>query len=447
MSPAAIPSVLAQSPPEEPLSIRASVDNDGPYLGQQITYLFRIYESSGLTLSSRDVRYEPPDFAGFWNSQSVEQHEYTETVRSREYRVIELRTVLFPSVVGPVAIEPASLAVSMGTTGAPRLLKSPSVAVEVRPLPRAAPPGFTGAVGRFNITAEANVDTGQVNEPVQLTVTVSGEGNIGTLPDPAWPEFAGWRVVESPTDTDSQVIAGQLTGSRTYKIALVPEEAGELTIPEIRYTHFDPGQEKYVEAATAPIVISAAGADVWPAVPPNPSADPTAAEEGLAMRPIKAVSPSLRQAGRNLTGSAGYWAAWGIPALAIVGALVWRRRQAVLEASRAASLRRNALPDAEADLARAVASGIDPPVASAEAVLSYLSARLELPLAVLTREAILSRLRGAGLRPELIQRADEILAAGEAARYTPPVGGSTATGDLAKRASQLLGELDEALES
>ena len=446
MPPAAIPSVRAQSPQDGPLFVRASVDNDAPYLGQQITYLFSVY-SSGVTLSSGEVRYEPPDFAGFWNGQPVRGDEYTETIGSREYRVIELRTALFPTVVGTVAIGPAGLTVSTGTAGSPRLLESPPVAVEVRPLPVAAPAGFTGAVGRFNITAEVNADSGQVNEPVQLKVTVSGEGNIETLPDPDWPEFSGWRVIETPPDTDSQVVAGHVTGSRTYGIVLIPEWAGELTVAQIGYSHFNPGLGEYVNTATSPIVISAADADGLPAVPPVPSADTPSEEELPLMRPVKAVPPSLRQAEGDLTGSTGYWAAWGIPALAIVGALVWRRRQAVLEASRAASLRRNALPDAEAALARAVASGSDPAVASAETVLSYLSARLELPLAVLTREALLSQLREAGLRPELIERADEILAAGEAARYTPRVGGSAAVGDLAKRASLLLGELDEALES
>ena len=139
-----------------------------------------------------------------------------------------------------------------------------------------------------------------MNEPVQLRVTVSGEGNIEALPDPAWPEFAGWRVIESPADTDSQVVAGQITGSRIYGIVLVPEQSGELTIPEIGYTHFDPGLEEYVEAATAPIVISVVGADGLPEVPPLP--DLAAGEEGPEMKPIKPAPPSLSQAGREIHG-------------------------------------------------------------------------------------------------------------------------------------------------
>ena len=445
MLPAVFSPVHAQSPPRESLFARAAVDNDRPYLGQQITYVARIYQSSTVSLSLGELRYESPDFAGFWNSQPVVQDRYTETIDSEEYLVLELRTVLFPTVVGTVAIDPAALTASAGTGGSRRLLESPPVPVEVRPLPVGAPSGFTGAVGRFNITAEVDADTGQVNEPVQLTVTVSGEGNIEALPDPAWPEFTGWRVIESPADTDSQLVAGQVAGSRTYEIVLVPEEAGELTIPEIGYTHFDPGQEKYVEAATAAIVISAAGADGTAAVPPVPGVG--AEEEVRLMRPVKAMPPSLRQGGIELTGSAAYWAGWGIPALAVVGALVWRRRQEALEAARAESIRQNALPNARAALARAVASGADPRVAASEAMLSYLSARLEFPLAGLTREALLRQLGEAGVQPELTASVNEILDAGESARYTPPAGGPAVAAGHAERASQLLGELEGAIEA
>ena len=447
MSSAVLPSVHAQSPPDEPLFLRATVDNDRPYLGQQMTYVARIYQNSGVTLPFSEVRYESPDFAGFWNSQLVEQDRYTETIDSEEYSVLELKTALFPTVVGTVVIDPAALTASAGNAGPQTLVESPPVPVEVRPLPVGAPSGFTGAVGRFNITADVGSDTGQVNEPVELTVTVSGEGNIEALPDPVWPEFTGWRVIESPADTASQLIAGQVAGSRTYEIVLVPERAGELTLPGIGYTHFDPGQERYVEAATAAIVISVVSADGTAAIPPVPGAETVGEEDSPLMRPMKVVPPSLRQGGAELTESTAYWAAWGIPGLTIAGALVWRRRREALEAARAESLRRDALPNARTALARAVTAGVDPRVASADGVLSYLSARLEAPTAVMTREALVQRLREAGVQLELVDRANEILAAGEAARYAPPAGGPAGAAGDAEQASQFLGELEGAIEA
>ena len=120
------------------------MDNDRPYLGQQVTYSLRIFQDKGANLSSVQVRYNPPDFAGFWNSQQTRQDEYDETVGTREYRVVEVRTVLFASVVGVGSIEPAVLEVSTGTPGTPGRLESGAVAVEVRPLPVPEPSGVHG---------------------------------------------------------------------------------------------------------------------------------------------------------------------------------------------------------------------------------------------------------------------------------------------------------------
>ena len=398
-----------------------------------------------MTLPHGQVRYEAPGFAGFWNSQQVAQDDYTETVDSREYRVVELRTVLFPTIVGTVPINSAALTVGTGTSGDQSLLESSPMIVEVRPLPPGAPAEFTGAVGRFDISGQVDAATGRVNEPMQITATVSGEGNIEALPAPAWPEFDGWRAIESPADVSTQVVAGQVTGNRTDKIVLVPERAGELAIPEIAYTYFDPNLEQYVRLATSAAAISIAEGDAPSAAPPQTTIGVTEAPAETEMRPIKAVPPSLRQAGGNLTGSAAYWAAWGIPLLAIAGALFWQRRQAALEAGRAEALRKSALPDARSSLTRAVASGNDPRIAAAEVLLSYISARLETPLAGQTREALLRQLRDAGVSSGLMDRVEAALSAGETARYTPMAVSAGSGSVYAEDAAQLLAELEEAI--
>ena len=92
-----------------------------------------------------------------------------------------------------------------------------------------------------------------------------------------------------------------------------------------------------------------------------------------------------------------------------------------------------------------MASGEDPGVAAANAVLSYLSARLEIQLSGLTREALLRRLGEAGVMPELRERVNDCLTEGESARYTPPAGGSAGAAGHADHALQLMGELEGAI--
>ena len=430
--------------------VTAYVDDDTPYLGQQITYTFKFYRRSALFPSFGrygQPRFAPPGFSGFWKIQEPGQDEYTETIGSNRYQVVELTTVLFPTVVGTLVIEPAGLTVPIDFFEAPNYLEAESIVVEVLPLPPGAPAGFTGAVGKFNVSADVGDTDGKVNEPVQLTVRVVGEGNIDSLPDPAWPDFDDWRVFESPSDTSSRLIDGRFVGTRTYNSVLVPQKAGVLTIPEIGYTYYDPGIEEYVEAASQPIVMSIAEGDGMSPLPPLPGGGTAVERAGSDVRHIKPVPSSLHESGGGLTGSAVYWAVWGIPLLAIAGAVAWRRRQTASESGIAAARKRNALPAARSALARAGESGADPRVAVADILLEYLSARLDVSVTGLTHEALDRWLQGLGVPLDLAVQVEGVLGAAEMAKYAPEIGDSLAAAEHFERAAKLLHDLDEAIDA
>ena len=431
-------SIHAQSQPGGPLFVRVSVDNDSPYIGQQITYVVKIYQRSDFTES---LRYFRPGFAGFWNSQPTQRDEYAETIESEQYRVIELRTLLFPSVVETITIEPASLRADAGLPGGSDSLESEPVVVKVRPLPTGAPPGFAGAVGRFEISAEVNAATGTVNEPVLLTVKITGDGNVEALPDPAWPEFSGWRAIASPPAAEASAVDGVITGSRAYEIGLVPEEAGDLTIPEIVYPHYDPEAERYVQAATVPIVVNIGGSDGAPPLVSDDAETEPSASEARRNKPV----PTALGRRSGLTDSPIFWAAWTVPLLIIVGAAVWRRRVVSREAALATFRQQNALRNARSALGRAAADGLDPSIAAADAVLSYMSDKFDAPLGGLTRDSLHLRLEEVGVPPDLAQRVEDTLAAGEVARYSPVPAGPGRIEDLVEQTKQLLTDLEEAI--
>ena len=430
--------------------VTASIDDDKPYLGQQVTYAFKFYRRSVLFPSFGrfgQPRYAPPGFSGFWNGQETDQDEYTETIGSNRYQVVELQTVLFPTVVGTLVIEPAGLTVPIDFFESPNFLETDPIVIEVQPLPPTAPAGFTGAVGSFDISAEVDNTNGKLNEPVQLTVRVEGEGNVETLPDPAWPDFEDWRVFESPSESSSSVVDGQLVGTRTYESVLVPEKAGVLTVPEIGYTFYDPSVEEYVEAVTEPIVMSIAEADGMSPLLPSPGGGTAVERAGSDVRHIKPVPSTLQQSGGRFIGAAAYWAVWTIPLLALVGAVAWRRRQTASERGLAAARKRNALPEARNALARAGQSGADPRVAVADILSEYLSARLDMPVTGLTHEAVDRWLQGLGVPLELALQVEGILGAAEMAKYAPEVGDALAAEEHFERAARLLNEIEEAIDA
>jgi hypothetical protein len=88
--------------------LEAAVDNQTPYQGQQVLYKVRFYQAVD-GLGGLDFR--PPAFTGFWSEQRPEQGEYMIQAAGRNYRVTELTSVLFPTVVGEVTIDPATLTV------------------------------------------------------------------------------------------------------------------------------------------------------------------------------------------------------------------------------------------------------------------------------------------------------------------------------------------------
>ena len=441
----AMPAVAEAQQSEAPLFVSAAVDIDRPYVGQQITYIFRIHQRTDAAEQRDNVEYKPPSFAGFWNSGLTEQQEYSETTPSGTYKIVELQTPLYPSVAGSTTIGPGSLTVSSTGTQATETLVSSPVTIDAQPLPPDPPIGFGGAVGRYNISAQPEIRSEQEAGAVHIEVTIEGEGNLGVLPDPIWPDFANWRVIESPEVSESRVVDGKLVGSRTYTLTLLPTNSGDLSIPQITYDYFDPYAESYIQTATAPITVSIARGGL-PEIAGDSDADSaTAAAVSEGARPIKAAPPSLRREGSRLTGGTAYWAAWAVPLVAILAALGWRHRQTTLENARADSQRRNAVPNARREMEHALSGGEDARIAAADALLSYLAVRLNAPVPRLTREELIGRLRLVGVSDDIACRVENTLITGEDARYSPAPASSAIGRDYGERAVLLMVDIERAL--
>ena len=450
--PAAAPRPAPSSRPPAPASAslagqdlfaEAEVDNPTPYLGQQVTYIFRYYRAVRPT---RSPRYDAPDFTGFWSKQETEQSQHDTRAAGRLYRVVELRSIIFPTVAGPAEIKEATLTVPGGLFAQSRELRTEPLAVDVRPLPDGAPASFSGAVGRFDIDAEIDGSSGRVNEPFTLTVTISGEGNFDTLPEPAWPELANWRAFDSSATTNSEVRDGKLAGRRVYERLLVPGAQGEFTIPPIEFTYFDPGAGEYRMATTDPVPVTVAlGAAEAPLV-----ALPGSAKEGVErlatdIRHIKPVPPVLSPGGSPLTERGGYWVAWVVPLVALGAAVAWQRRQERLEGNTALARSSRARRKAGALLAQAKRDGSDPHIAAGQALTTYMSDRLNEPVAGMTHDALGDLLASRSIGPELIDRVRNAMVVSEGGRFAPSIGPSGHNDDLLAVAEQLIVELEQEL--
>jgi hypothetical protein len=445
MDPAAAPTELVG----QEYFVEAEVDNPTPYVGEQVVYTLRFYQGGQVF---GQTEYRSPGFTGFWSSEQPEQAQYSLQAAGRNYRVTELKTILFPSVVGEATIEPAGLDIPGDFFSAGHSLRTQAVPLRVEPLPENPPASFKGAVGRFEILAEADRLETTVNEPVTLKVTLSGQGNIETMADPLWPESDGWRAFDSEAEVQSQFIDGVISGSRVYEIVMVPTTPGQLTLPAIEYSYFDREKAEYVTIATEPLPITVAS-DGTAAAPPalpaaNLGADPAAVTAAAGspadIRPLKPPSPTWSMGSASLTKQAGYWLLWSVPLIMLAGYGGWRWWQAqrhsnidLRRSQGAAKKARRALRQSRKNPAEAHSS-------AGWILNDYLADKLGRSVTGLTQTELAALLQARGLDQALIGRVETCLTLSEMGRYAPG-NANSANGDILAETEELIIELDKAL--
>ena len=129
--------------------------------------------------------------------------------------------------------------------------------LHLAPLPANPPPGFTGAVGTFDISA---ADLGRrdlrVGEPATLKFTVQGHGSFSRLSMSGVAPRADLNTYGVTSTFNPGSTA--LTGAKTFAQTMVPRQAGTITVPASTLTYFDPSQRRYVTRHSAPVTVSVA---------------------------------------------------------------------------------------------------------------------------------------------------------------------------------------------
>src|SRR6266542_4350240 len=230
-------------------------------------------------------------------------------------------------------------------------IKSEPVALEVKPLPPNAPPSFSGAIGNFTMSTDANPKSLQVGDPITVTTAISGRGNFDRVNAPVVEDERGWHKYP-PSSKFKQDDEVGISGTKTFETVLSPNEKKQ-SLPLLAFSYFDPVKEQYVTVRSEPIAISVQGA----AAAPNVAAtQPGSSTPATATRPAPATQSTakpqdilyqLTERPRAAESFAPFytrrffWGAQLIPLLALIGFVVWKIRRAKInnrEAQRLAAL-------------------------------------------------------------------------------------------------------------
>ena len=410
LDPALIPPELS----EHAYYVEAEVDNDAPFLGEQITYTFRYYRPAA---SSGRSTYQPPEFSGNWVHPDQTETNFGGQIAGRSIRMTEIQTILTPTVLGEVEIAPAQISNEGDVLSPGFTIQTQPQTINVQPLPLNAPSSFSGAVGNFTIKSETDLEQTQVNDAVTFTITISGEGNLETFADPSWEVGSEWRAFDSQADTAIQSQNGVISGTRIISQVLVPTNGGELTIPAIQFSYFDPQLETYINVATDPITIF---------VDKN---TPLAAEINIdqqnllvlqdhQLRPIK-ISPETGRAPSLLFDKPGFWLLWLVPLTLIIGQYVWQRRKKYIHNNPGAQRSQKAARRAFQALNKLDPRNEDYFNAAGRTLINYLADKLDQPVSGLTQSELSELLIAKGASENLVAQVRTCITISDTGQYAP----------------------------
>jgi hypothetical protein len=249
------------------LLIEAQPSRTRLHVGEPLVLTYDLYTQTAVT----DLQFkEAPQYAGFW-VEDLERPQSTPSgqaasIGGESYRRFPvLRKLLFPTKAGSLTIPSASFRIGLARqgffdTGGVVERATKPVSVDVEALPEA--PGFSGAVGRFRVSATLDRDAVPFGEAATLRFRVEGTGNLKWIDRGPELDLAGAKVYPPQTKSDLKPTAQGVTGSRTWEFVIVPQTTGAVEVPALPFSYFDPATGKMVTARTAPVTLRVEGGTV-----------------------------------------------------------------------------------------------------------------------------------------------------------------------------------------
>jgi hypothetical protein len=207
-----------------------------------------------------------PALSGLWSARNQQPQIPigTRIVGGQLYDMYVSWQTIFPLGGGRIVSPPALLTYNLPTSTsyfAPEERKSvPSApaTLVVRPIPAALVGALgTGPTARgLRLAWRSPVGALHAGSPAIVELAVSGDGNLTLWPAPQidWPPDV--HVYAEPTEELPVALLGLIAGEKRFRFTIVPDSAGVLTLPAVRYPYFDPGLVQVVPAVAHPLSLA-----------------------------------------------------------------------------------------------------------------------------------------------------------------------------------------------
>lgn len=319
------------------LFITTNVDVDEAYLQQQIRYTVKLHLGKELqrgslsspTLENADIR------------QIGKDKEYDEIIDGRRYRIIERSFAVIPQKSGTFTIEGPlfegevvdNSRQSFGFFNRSKAVNrvGPSQKITVKPVPSHydqhwLPSDFV----QLNEEWQGNTNEYVAGEPITRTITLTAIGVVEEqLPKISSDYPSVVKTYPDQAETTTVEKDDMLIAQRKESIAIIPSQAGQLIIPEIRIPWFNTITQKTEYAVLAEKTLQILPAVLQPTtvIPASPKVDAA---------PLNSTNETIPASVNGQTkGIAKYWfgLTLGLLFLWFITLILWWKHVSILKAA------------------------------------------------------------------------------------------------------------------
>lgn len=426
--------------------IRISVDKNSVFKGEPVTATLKLYRRIPL-VGMDDVKL--PSFNGFWTRDLNVENAPTqrETYNGRIYETnILSQYLLYPQQAGKLRIDPAEMTVIAqivrpsrsrsfdpffdmpDVTEARRKLTTAPIDITVKELPAGAPASFSGAVGKFTMENTPPTNTFTANSAATYTVKISGTGNLPFIQAPTLSLPSSFELYDVKTTESLKNAASGISGYRQFEYPFIARAEGSYTVPPIEFTYFDPQLVKYVTLATRELELDVQPDTSGGGLSGNTIIGGLSKEEvellGQDIRFIKLGNAGLRPKSAVFVGSTAYWIVIVllVALFAATSAYLHKRIKELQNTTLIRGKRANRIALQRFRTAAKYMSENNQHNFYEEmlqALWGYMSDKLNIPVANLTKENVREEMRKCGISPDAMQRFIDTIVACEEAQYSP----------------------------
>jgi hypothetical protein len=287
--------------PSGDIFIEYTADTDKAYVQQQLLVSVKLFFRVNL-----NGQLSEPTADKTLIQKLGEDQQYETTLQGERYNVVERKYAVFPQASGKLTLPEVVFTGVMEDMnsffGNGKRIRIKGQALSFNVLQ--PPSTFAGAWWlpaqsvRISETWSPDPPTFRVGEPITRTITLSAEGlTAAQLPELPQPILTRAKLYPDQPQTSNTPSAQGIRGEKTEKLAIVPTQPGDMTLPELTI-HWWNTQTNHMETATLPARTvhvepsanntSAAPAPTTHAAPqPSPSTPPNTPSPQSLATPVK----------------------------------------------------------------------------------------------------------------------------------------------------------------